>query len=165
MLAEESLHILQQTLLRQAPPASAETRAQSLTRAEDRYGATAVAEGRALRDLLHGSAAWELFERPLPGGSKSRLPRAPGLTRSEAVLDVMRDSGELAERERLLAHRDALLREYGAAPIPEPERSYLLRETYDAYFTDVTNLADRYSPLYLEMRRAVSAIPDRKSVV
>ena len=139
-----------------SPPAPSSHRA--LRSLEDTYGPAATQPGRRLNDLLHGSAAWDLFERPVRG--RGRLPRAPDLTRCDPLLQVMRESGELAERERMLGERDRALLTIQSNPTTTyGERSAAARHVYDRYFAAVVELTNDYRPGYQELRRAVGTIP------
>ena len=129
---------------------------------EEAWGASATQRGRWLSELLEGSAAWEILERPLPGRKQRDappLPRSRDITRCEPLLRIMRESGELSERERLLKERDETLRAMGKdAMLPEAERRRAVSEVFDRYSAGVAHLADTYRPFYQEMRRAQSTV-------
>ena len=71
---------------------------------ERSYGVKATHYGRLLSDLVMDSFAWELFAKRDKQGNYTSQIR--GLCECEALLRVMRDTGELADRERLLRERD-----------------------------------------------------------
>lgn len=130
---------------------------------EEAWGASATREGRWLNELLQGSAAWEIIERPQPGKKRRDappLPRFREISRCETLLRIMRESGELAEREHLLKERDTALRAIMQdAMLPEIGRQRAVREVYTHYFADVARLTEAYRPVYQEMRRALGTIP------
>lgn len=134
-----------------------------LHRLEETWGASATQAGRWLDELLQGSAAWEIIERPLPGrkkrGEVPPLLRFREIGHCEPLLRIMRESGELAERERLLQARDHALRAIARASAFEAERHQAAGEIYDGYLADIARLATVYRPMYQEMRRALGTIP------
>ena len=175
MTAEEVLNRLQQTLLERADaqplvaprnfsgkePDSAGSTRLVLRSLEETWGASATQLGRWLTDLLHGSAAWEIVQQPQPRKIKRLLlPRPPEISRCEPVLRIMRESGELSERERLLHDRDAALNFlWKSAALHEVERQQVAQEIYDRYLAEAAALSSVYRPLYQEMRRALGTVP------
>ena len=109
----------------------------ALRAVEREHGGQATRYGRLLNDLVAGSHAWDLWEGP--PRRETGMPRLHALSVSEPVLRLMRESGELAERERLLRERDS-------PPWPPPggaseatdEARWLAAETVqDEYFAAV----------------------------
>ena len=158
--AETLLQKLQQTLLDAAGDAGPHGAGSLATRAalrtvERTYGAQATRYGRLLNDLVAGSHAWDLFEEPKARGS--RLPRIHELCVCEPLLEVMRQSGELAERERLLKERDAALAALWQSGAATDESRWLDGETiHDDYFAQVQQTSARYRAHYDSLRRAAS---------
>ena len=139
-----------------ADPSRAELRA-----AEHEHGAAATRAGRLLDELLSGSHAWDLWEGPPPGRAAvgARLPRLHELCVCEPVLRLMRESGELAEREKLLRERDASLAcAWGRAATDEEHwlDAEAIRDDYDAAVQQVLN---SYRGHYESLRRAASGAP------
>lgn len=174
--AEEILRRLQRQMLEQAEAkplaafapvedrhASASGSSRRILRSlEEAWGGSATQEGRWLDDLLQGSAAWEIIERPLPGRKRRDAPPPPRfheISRCEPLLQIMRESGELTERERLLHERDTVLRAIGQdAALSEGARQQAARAAYERYFADVARLTETYRPYYQELRRALGTI-------
>ncbi len=123
--------------------------------AERSYGAQATRAGRRLSDLLAGSPAWDLFEKP----GRSRQPRLHELCGAEPVLQAMRESGELTERERLLEQRDNSLTALWEREATEEDRWIASEEVHDAYFAAIRQAAETVRPHYEALRRAVSGHP------
>lgn len=155
-----------EALLRNLQAALGETSGAGASRADLRaaereHGATATRAGRLLDELLAGSRAWDLWEGP-PGRAPAaaRLPRLHELCVCEPVLRLMRESGELAERECLLRQRDgALAAAWGRTAATDEERwlgAEAVRDDYDAAVTQVTAC---YQGHYESLRRAASGGP------
>ena len=130
---------------------------------EREHGATATRAGRLLSDLVAGSHAWDLWEGP-PGraatGHGARLPRLHELCVCEPVLQLMRESGELAEREHLLRERDAALASaWGRAAASDEEHWLAAEAIRDGYFAAVERVTDSYQAHYEALRRAASGLP------
>ena len=125
---------------------------------ERTHGVQATRYGRLLSDLVAGSYAWDLFQEPKTRGD--RLPRIYELCQCEPLLRVMRESGELAERERLLRQRDAALaavwREAGGT---DEDRRLGAEAVYDDYFDSVQRASETYRPHYEALRRASAGSP------
>ena len=154
--AETLLQNLQRVLLESAQAASQTAtpteRRDALRRAEREYGAQATHYGRALHDLVVGSHAWDLFEPP--AAHKPGLPRVYELCHCEPLLRVMRESGELAERERLLRERDQALAALWQGPMRTPEAERLAsEEVYAHYFDAVRQASAKYQSHYQTLRR------------
>ena len=145
-----------EALLRQLQEAfDAEGRA-GLRAAERASGAGATRAGRLLHDLISGSHAWDLFEQSR-GRALRRLPRVHTLCVCEPVLRAMRESGEMAERERLLAGRDAALAAVWRDPSgTEEERWRRAEDVRDEYQADVEDLAERHRAHYETLGQAAS---------
>jgi len=141
--AETLLQQFQQTL---------RSAASTVQDAERSYGAQATRAGRRLNDLLADSPAWDLLVKP----GHSRLPRLHELCGAEPVLQAMRESGELAERERLLEQRDASLTGLWNREATEEDRWIASEEVHDAYFAAIRQAAETYRPHYEALRRAAS---------
>jgi len=153
--AESLLQKLQQALGNSAGGMVASDR-NALRAVERTYGAQATRYGRLLSDLVTGSAAWDLFEKP----GRSRLPRLHELCVCEPLLQTMRESGELAEREQLLRQRDtALSAVWGQTSATEEERWAGAEAIYDKYFSAVQQTAEAYQAHYDALRKAASAMP------
>ena len=134
-----------------------------LRTAEREHGATATRAGRLLSDLVAGSRAWDLWEGP-PGrqarGQDGRLPRLHELCVCEPVLRLMRESGELAEREHLLRERDAALAAaWGHAGASDEERWLESEAIRDGYFEAVGRVTDSYQAHYEALRGAATGSP------
>jgi len=164
--AEDLLARLQRHLLERAratPFATLDTGAntarETLRSMERTYGIAATQYGRRLHDLLTGTTAWMLFERPKPRSGR-RLPQIRELSACEPLLRVMRESGELAERERCLQARDAALITISQDPtVGEPMRRQLMREADDRFFADLARIGEAYRSYYQGLRRATGTIP------
>lgn len=125
----------------------------TLRRAERTLGIRATHYGRVLSDLVTGSHAWDLFEDVQPGASG---PRIYELCRCEPLLRVMRDSGELDARERLLRERDAQFVSLWQNPLlSEEERRGETEALHTAYQAEVIRIAAKFRPRYVEMRRSM----------
>ena len=135
----------------------------ALRTVEREHGAQATRWGRLLNDLLAGSHAWELWEGPQERGAHqpgARMPRLHELCVSEPVLRLMRESGELAERERLLRERDiALAAAWGRDGVTDEERWLAAEAVQDEYFAAVTRATASYQAHYDALRRAASGTP------
>lgn len=134
-----------------------------LRAAEREHGATATRAGRLLSDLVAGSRAWDLWEGP-PGrparGQDARLPRLHELCVCEPVLRLMRESGELAEREHLLRERDAALAAaWGRAEASDEENWLEAEAIRDGYFEAVARVTDAYEAHYEALRQAATGSP------
>ena len=152
--AEALLEKLQQSLLEAAGEAPASERA-ALRATERVYGAQATRYGRLLHDLTVGSPAWDLWEEPRPRGAS--LPRPHELSVCGPLLELMRHSGELAERERLLSQRDAALAAVWRRASGTDEERWLEAEAIqDGYFAGVQRAAARFRPHYESLRQAAS---------
>ena len=131
---------------------------EALRAAERAYGAQATRCGRLLHDLLSGSHAWDLV--PPPAGSRARargLPRVHELCACEPVLRAMRESGELAERERLLRARDAALAALWRDDSATEGARWLDAEAvHDDYFAATGRTAEAYRAHYEALARAAS---------
>lgn len=154
--AETLLQNLQQALMgagRGVPGVPSASARDEMRAVERTYGPRATRWGRALDELLAGSYAWNLFEAPPP--RRSRLPRVHDLSQCEPLLRVMRDSGELAERERLRHERDAALEAlWHKVGRTEEERRLAAQAVQDDYEGAVRRLAEEYRPHYEGLRRA-----------
>jgi len=156
--AEALLRKLQAALGDAAGDASSRAALRSVER---EHGAAATRAGRLLGELLSGSHAWDLWEGP-PGRAAvgARLPRLHELCVCEPVLRLMRESGELAEREKLLRERDvSLFAAWGRAEARDEERwldAEAVRDDYDAAARRVTA---SYQAHYEALRRAASGGP------
>ena len=125
---------------------------------EREHGTQATRYGRLLSDLVSGSHAWDLWEGPQ--GRGERLPRLHELCVSEPLLRLMRESGELAERERLLRERDAALAAvWGRGGATDEERWLAAEAVQDEYFAAVQQKTDSYHTHYETLRRAASDAP------
>jgi hypothetical protein len=169
--AEELLRKFQKVLLdkAQAVPTAAgalststerlsNTERQAVRRVEQAYGPMATQVGRRLQELLTGSYAWDLFERARP--RRSRLPKLHELSRCEPLILLMRESGELAERERLLTDRDSRLTEiWRDSGLSELDRQTAAHSFEEQYRADIARSAEFYRPFYHRLRRATGAIP------
>jgi len=130
----------------------------ALRSVEREHGAQATQWGRRLNDLVAGSHAWDLWEarqaHPAP------LPRLHELCLSEPVLQLMRESGELAEREHLLRERDAALAmAWGRDAATDEERWLEAEAVQDGYFAAVQRATTAYQAHYEALRRAASGLP------
>jgi hypothetical protein len=142
----------------QARPTATSTVRQTVRLVERTYGPLATQYGRRLQELLTGSYAWDLFERSKP--RRSRLPQMHELSRSEPLLLVMRESGELDERERLLVKRDtALVETWRDVSLSEIDRQDAAAALETDYAKAVRELAEKYRPYYHRLRRATGAVP------
>ena len=135
----------------------------SLRATERAHGAAATRAGRLLSDLVAGSHAWELWEGT-PGrgtpGQGARLPRLHELCVCEPVLQLMRESGELAEREHLLRGRDAALAAaWGRGAATDEERWLDAEAIQDDYFAAVARATASYQAHYEALRQAASGLP------
>ncbi len=120
---------------------------------ERAYGAEATRAGRRLHDLVAGSPAWELLEKP----GRSRLPRLHDLCDCAPLLQAMRESGELAQREALLKERDRALAAVWRQEAATDEERWLGAESVqDEYFAGVQRLTEAYRAGYAALRRASS---------
>ena len=161
--AEELLKRFQKVLLEKARvvPHSTGTAgaiSSSVRDVERIYGPQASQFGRRLQELLTGTYAWDLFERARP--RKSRLPQFHELSRCGALLLVMRESGELDERERLLTARDTgLVNVWRDPTMSELDRQTAADELDREYRAEIDRLADFYRPYYHKLRRATGAVP------
>ena len=154
--AESLLQKLQQALLLAAKevPSAASAR-ETMRTVERAYGAQATRCGRLLLDLVSGSYAWDLFDGPKALGP--HLPRIHELCRCEPLLCLMRDSGEMAERERLLRERDtALAALWRTASASDEERRLESERISDDFFEGVQRVAEAYRAHYEALRRASS---------
>jgi hypothetical protein len=153
--AESILQKLQ-TVLREAEgdtAAAGQTRA-ALRTFERTHGAQATRYGRLLHDLVTGSYAWDLFEEPSPK-AKSRLPRIHELCVCEPLLQIMRESGELAARERLLKQRDSdLATLWRQTDLTEEGRWQATETAHDTYFASVAETTEIYRAHYETLRQA-----------
>lgn len=135
----------------------------ALRATEREHGAQATRWGRLLNDLLAGSHAWDLWEGPQARGAQqpgARLPRLHELCVSEPVLRLMRESGELTERERLLRERDAALAAaWARGGVTDEERWLDAEAVQDVYFNAVQRVTDLYRAHYETLRRAASGTP------
>ena len=133
----------------------------TLRATEREHGAQATRWGRLLNELVSGSHAWDLWEGP-PGRAApgARLPRGYELCVCEPVLRLMRESGELAERERLLRERDAALAAaWGRSGATDEARWLAAEEVQDGYFAAVEETTASYQAHYETLRRAASGAP------
>ena len=159
LTAETILQKLQQVLIEAGgdTPEAGQTRT-ALKTVERTHGAQATRYGRLLHDLVNGSHAWDLFEEPQRGQSKSRgpsLPRIHALCVCEPLLQIMRDSGELTERERLLKERDSGLAALWRREGQSEESRWLETEAiHDAYFVGVAQTTDTFRVHYEALRSA-----------
>ena len=152
--AESLLCNLRQALS-DAAGAGSPTNLTEMQAIEHAYGVQATRDGRILSDLTAGSLAWNLFEKP----GRSRLPRTHELSVFEPVLRAMRESGEMAERERLLTQRDtALAAVWGGASATDEERWLGAEAIQDYYFADVRQTAQAYQAHYDAVRQAASGM-------
>lgn len=125
---------------------------ESLRRVERSLGVRATHYGRVLNDLVCGSHAWDLFEDSHTDASG---PRIYELCRCEPLLRVMRDTGEMDARERLLRQRDARFVSLWQNPaLSEEERRSETEALHADYQADVQRLALLFRPRYDELRRA-----------
>ncbi|MDQ2800210.1 MAG: hypothetical protein M3Y13_11270 [Armatimonadota bacterium] len=147
--AETLLQKLQQ-ILGEAAGVMDDSNRGALRAMERAYGAQATRYGRLLNDLTEGSFAWDLFEKP----GRSRLPRVHELSVCEPVLQVMRESGELAERERLLTQRDAALAALWRREITAQDSWTSADAIHDDYFAGIQQAAERYRAHYGSLRQA-----------
>jgi len=151
--AEALLENLQRILLDAAQDVQSSSAREAMRAVERTYGVQATRYGRLLNDLVAGSYAWDLVEGPATHGP--HLPRIHELCQCEPLLRVMRESGELAEREGLLRQRDAALaavwREESAT---DEDRRLAAESVYDDYFDGVRRAAEAYRPHYEALRRA-----------
>lgn len=135
----------------------------ALRAVEREHGAQATRWGRLLNDLVAGSHAWDLWEGPQARGAQQqgvRLPRLHELCVSEPVLQLMRESGELAERERLLRERDAALAaSWGRGGATDEERWLEAEAVQDEYFAAVQQATAAYRAHYETLRRIASGAP------
>ena len=156
-MAEEPPEALAESLLRQFQDAFGTGDRAALRAAERAHGAGANRAGRLLQDLLAGSHAWDLFEAGVGQGRGGRRPRVHALCVCDPVLRAMRESGEMGERERLLAQRDEALAAVWREPSRTEEERWQcdldVRDTYDA---DVAALAERHRAHYETLGRAAS---------
>jgi hypothetical protein len=153
--AEALLQKLQAVL---GDAAGADPSRAALRSVEREHGAQATRWGRLLNDLVAGSHAWDLWEarqaHPAP------LPRLHELCVCEPVLQLMRESGELAEREHLLRERDAALAMAWGRPAATDEEWWLEAEAVqDGYFAAVQRATAAYQAHYEALRRAASGLP------
>jgi len=135
----------------------------ALRAVERAHGAAATRAGRLLSELVAGSHAWDLWEGP-PGHQAqahgARLPRLHELCVCEPVLQLMRESGEMVEREHLLRERDAALAEIWARREATDERRWLDSETVqDEYFAAVQQVTASYLAHYEALREVASGFP------
>jgi len=160
--AEELLNRFQKVLIEKARvvPNSTGTIGAISTSVRDverAYGPQATQFGRRLQELLTGTYAWDLFERARP--RKSRLPQFHELSRCGALLAVMRESGELDERERLLRARDSgLLDVWRDSSLSELDRQTAADALDNSYRAEIHRIADFYRPYYHKLRRATGAV-------
>lgn len=134
----------------------------ALRATERAHGAQATRYGRLLNELVAGSHAWDVWEGP-PGREAqrqgARLPRLHDLSVSEPLLQLMRESGELAERERLLRQRDAALAASWRRVEATDEERWLDAETIrDDYFAAVQQTTEAYRAHYEALRGAASGL-------
>jgi len=135
----------------------------TLRAVEREHGAQATRWGCLLNDLVAGSHAWDLWEGPQARGAQHQgwqLPRLHELCVSEPVLQLMRESGELDERERLLRERDtALAAAWGRGRVTDEERWLDAETVQDEYFAAVQRATAFYRAHYETLRRAASGSP------
>ena len=144
-----------QECLRDAAGNSPGSERAALREIERRHGPQATRYGRMLHELIVGSHAWDLLKEPKM--REARLPRLHELCVCEPLLQVMRESGELAERERLLGQRDAAQAALWCRADLTDEARWLGAEAIqDEYFFGVQQAAERYRPHYESLRRAAS---------
>lgn len=163
--AEELLRKFQALFVEKAPAAPisagalATSNATQTARMVERiYGHQATVYGRRLQELLTGTYAWDLFTRARP--RKSRLPRIHEISRCEPLLGIMRESGELARRERLLEERDAALVEiWRDESIDEIDRRAAAADVEARYASAVDAVSREYRPYYHRLRRATGVVP------
>ena len=148
--AESLLQKLQQTLCDGANLLNSSDR-DALRDAERAHGAQATRYGRLLNELTEGSVAWDLWEK----AGRARLPRVHELCLCEPLLRTMRESGELAERERLLKQRDAALADlWQQASATNEELRQGAETLYDEYFAAVAQVTESYQAHYSRIRQA-----------
>lgn len=157
--AERLLHNLQRVLLVAAQAVHSEGDDQreitdadrdAIRDAEQSYGAQCTHYGRLLNELVSGSHAWDLFEKSPdhPAG----LPRVYEISQCEPLLRIMRESGELAERENLLRGRDMALSSLWLDPSrSEHEQRILADRIHEDYDTAVRKSIARYRANYLQL--------------
>jgi hypothetical protein len=162
-IAEELLKNLQTVMMDRAEaipsnaPGQAVSPRHKLKTVEKKYGPAATQYGRRLHDLLLGSPAWSLFDRSTP--LRSRVIPIQQLSRCAPLLKIMRESGELAERERLLAERDqALVSTWNDSSLSPYDREQRANAAYDGYAAELSALARTYRPYYHKLRRAMGTI-------
>jgi len=156
--AEALLKKLQSVLLGAAEDDTGTGARAALRETERAHGAQATRWGRLLNDIVVGSHAWDLLEGPPARGG--RLPRLHELSVSEPLLQLMRESGELAERERLLRERDlALAVSWSRAGAMDEERWLEAEAIRDDYFARVQQTTEGYRAHYEALRRAASGLP------
>ena len=145
-----------QTVLREAEgdaTAAGQTRA-ALRSVERTHGAQATRYGRLLHELVTGSHAWDLFEEP-SSKAKLRLPRIHELCVCEPLLQLMRESGELAARECLLKQRDSdLAALWHQTDLTEGGRWQATETVQDTYFAGVAEATEAYRAHYAALRQA-----------
>ena len=127
---------------------------------EKNYGARAIRAGRCLDELLAGSTAWELFEPPVP--RRSRLPRLHELSQCAPLLNIMRESGELGDRERAFVQKDAKLAAlWQDSTLTDEQRRLQTESEYSHYRDTLSKISAAYRPKYEHLKRAVQgdAIP------
>ena len=157
MTTEAPAEALAESLLRQFQDAFGADDRSALRAAERAHGAGANRAGRLLQDLLAGSHAWDLFEAGVGQGRGGRRPRVHALCVCDPVLRAMRESGEMDERERLLAQRDADLAAVWREPLrTEEERWQHALDIRDTYAADIAALAERHRAHYETLGRAAS---------
>ena len=150
--AEEILHRLQQALAGIAHDLTDRSR-EAMRKTEQAYGAQATRDGRRLHELTCDSYAWDLFERRRR--LKPHLPHMHELCQCEPLLHLMRASGELADRERLLRERDAaLVALWQSEFVTDSDRWLDAEDVQDEYFSEVRRVAETYRPHYAALQIA-----------
>lgn len=124
---------------------------------ERAYGTKATRAGRLLSELTEGSFAWDVFEDMAVAQGVSDVPAVPRsglLARCEPLLKLMRASGELGERERLLRARDARLQSLWLdSRLSDETRHAQVADVHADYLDAVETLAQTFRAFYESQRR------------
>lgn len=156
--AEQILQRLQRALQNTTQGDGAEMSCEALPReamrkTERSYGPQATRAGRRLHELTCDSYAWDMFERRRR--IKPHLPHLHELCQCEPLLHLMRVSGELGERERLLRERDAALAALWQTDFrTEGERWLAVEEVQEEYFLQARRTAETYRAHYAALQTA-----------
>jgi hypothetical protein len=126
----------------------------AMLEAERAYGAKGSQHGRLLSELLVDSFAWDFFAQRDKRGNYTSSIR--GLCECEPLLKIMRDSGELAEREGLLSERDnGFVAVWQNPSLTNDQRQRETQAAYDTYFAGVRRISEQYRARYDERRNVV----------